>query len=216
MKLNEKIMECRKKMGISQEELAHRVGVSRQAVSKWELGDAVPEVEKLIALAQIFQVTTDEVLGLAKPEKAVSPEREAAQQAFEQGARGQSELPGALRMFGRVIRRWGHVAGYIIALRGLGVTAVGVLARWMFGRMASLTVNTGMSSIVVSQQGFPADVAEELFASPEFPMSGFSQTATAMTDIPVMLANFIIVIGVLTIAGGLVLSRYLKKHRSEG
>ncbi len=49
MTLGEKINYYRKRSKLSQEELAERVGVSRQAVSKWELGDATPEVEKLLA-----------------------------------------------------------------------------------------------------------------------------------------------------------------------
>ena len=44
---------------LSQEELAARVGVSRQAVSKWELGEAAPDINKLLALARAFGVTTD-------------------------------------------------------------------------------------------------------------------------------------------------------------
>ena len=54
MTLSEKIVYCRKKAGLSQEELAERVGVSRQAVSKWELADAVPEIGKLLLLAKTF------------------------------------------------------------------------------------------------------------------------------------------------------------------
>ena len=67
MKLNEKILYCRKRAGLSQEALAAKIGVSRQAVSKWELGDTVPELDKLVALAQAFGVTTDELLGMREP-----------------------------------------------------------------------------------------------------------------------------------------------------
>ena len=49
MKLYEKITLYRKKNGLSQEELAEKIGVSRQAVSKWETGDALPEITKLKA-----------------------------------------------------------------------------------------------------------------------------------------------------------------------
>ena len=42
MKLNEKIYACRRRAGLSQEALAERIGVSRQAISKWETGDASP------------------------------------------------------------------------------------------------------------------------------------------------------------------------------
>ena len=52
MKLNEKILHYRKAAKLSQEELAALVGVSRQAVSKWELGEASPDVNKLLALAR--------------------------------------------------------------------------------------------------------------------------------------------------------------------
>ncbi len=62
MKLNEKIIYCRRKSGLSQENLAELLNVSRQAVSKWETGDALPEVNKLSRLAQIFGVTTDWLL----------------------------------------------------------------------------------------------------------------------------------------------------------
>lgn len=59
MKLNEKIYYCRKKSGLSQEALAEKIGVSRQAVSKWETAEAVPEIGKLKALCDIFGVTAD-------------------------------------------------------------------------------------------------------------------------------------------------------------
>ena len=62
MKLHEKIIIYRKKCGLSQETLAEKIGVSRQAVSKWETGDALPEITKLKALADCFGVTIDFLL----------------------------------------------------------------------------------------------------------------------------------------------------------
>lgn len=73
MKLNEKINYYRKQAKLSQEELAARVGVSRQSVSKWELGDATPEVDKLLALARAFGVTVDELLREDEPGEPFSP-----------------------------------------------------------------------------------------------------------------------------------------------
>lgn len=67
MKLNEKILYYRKRAGLSQEALAAKIGVSRQAVSKWELGETMPDVEKLVVLARSFGVTTDELLGMKEP-----------------------------------------------------------------------------------------------------------------------------------------------------
>lgn len=62
MNLSEKIYYCRKKAGKSQEALAEELGVSRQAVSKWETGEAEPEIKKLRLLAEVFGVTTDWLL----------------------------------------------------------------------------------------------------------------------------------------------------------
>lgn len=74
MILQEKILYLRKKSGYSQESLAEKLGVSRQAVSKWENGDADPEIGKLRLLAQLFQVSTDWLLSEEEP-----VEREARQ-----------------------------------------------------------------------------------------------------------------------------------------
>lgn len=62
MKLNEKIYEYRKQNRWSQEELADKLDVSRQTISKWEVGKAVPELEKLIKLAELFDITVDELV----------------------------------------------------------------------------------------------------------------------------------------------------------
>ena len=61
-KLGEKIQQLRREAGISQEKLAEKLNVSRQAISKWELGSAVPELENVVALAKLFGVTTDWLL----------------------------------------------------------------------------------------------------------------------------------------------------------
>lgn len=53
----------RKKAGLSQEELAEKCQVSRQAIAKWERGDSVPTIDKLIVLAEIFNVSLDELVG---------------------------------------------------------------------------------------------------------------------------------------------------------
>ena len=59
--LSEKIYMLRRKSGLSQEQLAEKIGVSRQAISKWEGGLSTPELDKLKALSEYFQVTLDEL-----------------------------------------------------------------------------------------------------------------------------------------------------------
>lgn len=61
--LSEKIYALRRKSGMSQEQLAEKIGVSRQAISKWEGGLSTPELDKLKALSECFHVTIDELTG---------------------------------------------------------------------------------------------------------------------------------------------------------
>ena len=65
----QRLLEYRKSSGLSQEELAERIGVSRQAVSKWERGEASPDTDNLIALSEVYGVTLDELIK-GKPETA--------------------------------------------------------------------------------------------------------------------------------------------------
>lgn len=71
MRLEEKLTALRKEKGLSQAELAERMDVSRQAISRWEVGDAVPSTEKLKVLAQLYGVTVDHLLD----DSAVEPKR---------------------------------------------------------------------------------------------------------------------------------------------
>lgn len=59
MTLREKLIVLRDKAGISQMVLAHQLGVSRQAVSRWESGDATPSMDKLKSMAKIYDVSLD-------------------------------------------------------------------------------------------------------------------------------------------------------------
>ena len=62
MTLEEQIRNCRKQAGISQEKMAELIGVSRQAVTKWENGTGTPDIENLVAIAELFQISLDELL----------------------------------------------------------------------------------------------------------------------------------------------------------
>ena len=59
MDFNNRLYQLRKQKGLSQEELANRLNVSRQTVSKWEVGDSTPDMEKLIAMSDLFDVSLD-------------------------------------------------------------------------------------------------------------------------------------------------------------
>ena len=61
MEIGKRIMDLRKKNGLSQEELAERVGVARQTISKWELGETSPDLKQAKELSNIFNVSLDEL-----------------------------------------------------------------------------------------------------------------------------------------------------------
>ena len=62
MEFGNKLYEMRKEKGLSQEELASRLEVTRQTVSKWELGDSTPDLDKLVLLAELFEISLDELV----------------------------------------------------------------------------------------------------------------------------------------------------------
>lgn len=72
MNFNNRLYELRKQKGFSQEELANRLNVSRQTVSKWEVGDSTPDMEKLIAMSDLFHVSLDQLILGKEPETPAS------------------------------------------------------------------------------------------------------------------------------------------------
>ena len=72
MKFNENLKYLRKKEGLTQEQLAEKLNVSRQAVTKWESGQALPDIVNLKEIAVLFGATTDELLGDEKSKNATS------------------------------------------------------------------------------------------------------------------------------------------------
>lgn len=70
MTIADRIQSLRKAKGMSQEELADKVGVSRQAVSKWESEQATPDLDKVVIMSDIFEVTTDYLLKGIEPVKS--------------------------------------------------------------------------------------------------------------------------------------------------
>lgn len=218
MKLNEKIAYYRRDRKLSQEELAAQVGVSRQAVSKWELGEAAPDIGKLLALAKAFGVTTDHLLDEeAEPERAAPPQpprEDPVPPPPPQSAPG-SNLPGFI---GKMVRRWGWLAGIYLALQGLGVTLVGAVARWGFGSMFR-TSNQMMSGFGGFGMGggwtysgppeLEGAVMDALGVAQASPLSGVEGFFLGFSTL-------ILVIGLVMVVGGLILAYVLWKQGKKG
>ncbi|MCD7887911.1 MAG: helix-turn-helix domain-containing protein [Clostridiales bacterium] len=129
MNIADRIQQLRKARGISQEELADQVGVSRQAVSKWESEQSVPDLNKIVLLSDYFGVTTDYLLKGIEP----LPEKPAK---GKPDARIFTIIGTALNFIGLVtaIGIWvswytqlSVVVGFVLMAAGCAVFAVGQL-----------------------------------------------------------------------------------------
>ncbi len=69
MTFSEKLKSIRKKAGMSQEKLAEKIGVSRQAITKWETDSGIPDIDNMMALSELFNISLDELLSNEKTEK---------------------------------------------------------------------------------------------------------------------------------------------------
>ena len=223
MRLHEKILYYRRAARLSQEELAARVGVSRQAVSKWELGEATPEVGKLLALAREFGVTTDELLSEEEP--AASPDcSEGWEEPPPPAAPAENNFDRATGLIGRLIQKYGWLFGVRVALGGLGLTVIGALARWGFGAFfdtaAQMTGGMGgfggymeIDGMVISPSGFTSEVEQALLdqmgLAPATPFGGVEGFFLGF-------ATVILVLGILTTLAGGALALWLYKKGNGG
>lgn len=94
MTLREKLIVSRNKAGLSQMELADRLGVSRQAVSRWESGDTTPTMDKLKALAKLYGVSLDWLFGDTadgEPPEAAKPEADRPPDEAPAGKEGEKK-----------------------------------------------------------------------------------------------------------------------------
>jgi transcriptional regulator with XRE-family HTH domain len=71
--LGQRLYDLRRKQGLSQEQLAQCIGVSRQSISKWETDQSIPDLERLMALADCYGLTLDALVGKSAPETVVPP-----------------------------------------------------------------------------------------------------------------------------------------------
>ena len=111
MELHERIYQLRKERNMTQQDLADRLGVSRQAVSRWEMGTAKPELDSLTEMSRIFGITVDELLT---------------------GEKGTAEeVPAAAEKPKHDPRKW-IIAWAVTWLAAVAVFAAVTFVRWRF------------------------------------------------------------------------------------
>lgn len=149
MTLGERIKECRKTAGLSQEKVAELVGISRQAVTKWETNQSAPSTENLFKLAEIFGTTVDMLLGPAKDGKtaeSISDGENAAGQVCNEESQKQAEMSQAEMVYGlykadQAKNKTARRARYRKNLRMALLIAAGYLAVFVVGRLITAEVN---------------------------------------------------------------------------
>ncbi len=92
MTIGEKIAQLRMSAGISQEQLAEKIDVSRQSVSKWEMNQAMPQIDKVLQLCELFDVSADTLLRDKIDLKNISGERTANKYFGTDGFRGEANM----------------------------------------------------------------------------------------------------------------------------
>lgn len=132
MRTGEKIARMRRENNYTQEQLAERMGVSRQSISKWESGLAYPETEKLIALSTLFHCSLDYLLRDEIEEESIGQEKS---ESFDSGW-GKYSFPHIERksektIFGMPLWHIGKKARGFIAV---GLNAKGVISIGLFSR----------------------------------------------------------------------------------
>lgn len=195
MKLNEKIMYCRKKACLSQLDLADLLGVSRQSVSKWETGESNPDISKITPLAKAFGVTADWLLSEEEPVETLR-DADASAEAKPEAPVSKpypdwvDHLP---KYLGSMIKQFGWIYGVRLAIGGAVFTAFGCIARAMFRSMIFGSVGT-----------------EDLFFD-----AAFDSFRTDTWQIPSLFTGFIIGLGIVIMLGGIILAVILKKWGSK-
>lgn len=183
------LQKMRKEKGLSQEQLAEMLGVSRQAISKWESGNSYPEIEKLIQLSEIFNTTLDNLIKGENPDIQVT-QHGVTYMSWEYKHRSKKQLWGLPLVdinIGRGRRRAkgiiaiGNVAHGVVSigLASTGGLAIGVVS---FGAISSGVATAGVLSLGALSLGVFSlgAIAVGVFATGAIAIGMFSLGALAI------------------------------------
>lgn len=151
MDFSQKLILMRKAKGWSQEQLGEQIGVTRQTVSKWELGDTTPEMDKLIALADLFGVSLDELAGREAAQSDEQPQtppvteetiRKVVREAYHYEYRSKAHI-GSLPLVHINLGRGMYRAKGVIAIGNIamGLISFGVIG---LGLLSLASISLGL------------------------------------------------------------------------
>lgn len=145
MELNEKLQELRKNKGLTQEELAAALYVSRTAVSKWESGRGLPSIDSLKQISAFFDVSIDDLLSADKALSLAEQENKASQRSFCDLLLGISDLCAILLI---LLPLYPHVDGKTVyAVDFLTYARTAAFSGWIFAFLFAGLILTGAVKI---------------------------------------------------------------------
>ena len=149
MEFNEKLQELRKEKGLTQEELAQRLYVSRAAVSKWESGRGYPGIDSLKAMASFFGVTIDEMLTGKEALGVAEEERRRTETYLRDLVFVLLDLSAVLLLFLPLFRQ--QAEGFVQAVSLVQLTGAEVYMRILYYVLVGLMAVTGI--VVLAMRG---------------------------------------------------------------
>lgn len=202
MTFGEKLQELRKRGAMSQDVLAEKLEVSRQAISKWERDEAMPETEKIVRIANLFGVSTDYLL--------LDSEQAAQKNTFYSAAPSSSKGSSHISRIERLIRRHGYKCGFYFAGIGVFVNLICLLFRgyWrsaVAGMSGGITDFTNSNSFV-SDFG-PGNAMLDNFQNSAQQMSTTASSFGNLFLIGLIPGTALIVLGVFIIIKGKKIAR---------
>ena len=210
MTLGEKIQELRRRNGMSQDTLAEMLDVSRQAVSKWERDEAVPETDKIIRIAKAFSVSTDYLLLEEPPQPQPQPAFSPMPRHTSTGERIE-----------RFVRRHGYKTGYILMAVGTLVCVIGLLVLCLMPGFGSGIFDTFQGTTDSMLDAFPGnsfgnvpgfggmqDAFDQQVDQMESMWSGSTLVMALIFAIPTLLVGIgLIVLGIVIVVKGKKIAR---------
>ena len=241
MKMNEKILQCRKRMGLSQEELAQQLNTSRQAVSRWELGDAQPDLKNVVALAKLFGVTTDWLLmdtetageSAFEAQPGPEPEREPEQRqpytarpAYASSSGADTWLEHIPGFIGRMLKKYGWIYGVYIAIGGLMFTVFGCAAVSISNSMMNYGEDFfndfggsfggfGFDSMVIYDESGAVITDPSIYQALGATAPSAVSSASGFPNPVAAVGGLIVVVGVVMMIGGTALAIWLKRRAEQ-
>ena len=149
MEFNEKLQELRKNRGLTQEELAERLFVSRAAVSKWESGRGYPNIESLKELAKFFSVTVDELLSGEKLLSIAEREKKADVRKICDLLFGFADL---LSLWLVILPLYPNtVNGFVYSVNLFGVSDVSTVSKAVYAVMFAALILSGLVKLILTR-----------------------------------------------------------------